>query len=155
MNIEVNMGKIAIAGHKEVENLTSTGIGSCIVITLYDPELKLGAICHPMLSSSEKTDDGIRKHEKDPIYIDTAIDEMLGKMLSRGAVREQLEAKIIGAANMFTAFKPDIPKKNVASAKEKLKTEGIKLIGECVGGSIGRSVELALDTGIVTVKTKF
>lgn len=151
MNIEVDMGKVAMAKYKEADNLTSTGIGSCLVITLYDPKLKLGAICHPMLSVESRRDNT----KPDAIYIDTAIEQMLEKMLSLEAVRERLEAKIIGAANMFTAFKSDIPKKNVSSAKEKLKIEGIRLVGECVGGNIGRSVEFALDTGIVTVKTKF
>ena len=35
------------------------------------------------------------------------------------------------------------------------KEEGIKVIGESVGGSIGRSVEFSVSSGIVTVKTKF
>lgn len=151
MDIEVDMGKTAIAKYKEAENLTTTGIGSCLVIMLYDPKLKLGSIAHPMLSPETR-----RSNTKpDGIYIDTAIEQMLEKLLFRGAVRERLEAKIVGAANMFAAFKSDVPGKNVASAKEKLKQEGIRLVGECVGGSIGRSVELALDTGIVTVRTKF
>lgn len=151
MDIEVDMGKIAIAKYKEAENLTSTGIGSCLVITLYDPKLRLGSICHPMLSP--ETRHGNPK--PDAIYIDTAIEEMLEKLLLSGAVRERLEAKIVGAANMFAAFKSDVSRKNVAGAKEKLKKEGIRLAGECVGGFIGRSVEFALDTGIMTVKTKF
>lgn len=151
MDIEVDVGKIAVAKYKEAESLTSTGIGSCLVITLYDHKLKLGSIAHSMLSCESR-----RVNAKpDAIYIDTAIDQMLEKLLSRGAARERLEAKIIGASNMFTAFKPDMSWKNVSSAKKKLKQVGIKLVGECVGGSIGRSVEFALDTGIVTVKTKF
>jgi chemotaxis protein CheD len=150
VDIEVDMGKIAIAKYKEADNLTSTGIGSCLVITLYDPKLKLGSIAHPMLSPESR-----RSNTKsDAIYIHTAIEQMLEKLLLRGALGERLEAKIIGAANMFSAFKSDVSRKNVASAKEKLKQERIRLVGECVGGSIGRSVELALDTGIVTVKTK-
>lgn len=151
MDIEVDMGKIAIAKHKEADNLTSMGIGSCLVITLYDPKLKLGSISHPMLSPESRRNNT----NPDAIYIDMAIEQMLEKLLSRGAVRERLEAKIAGAANMFAAFKSDVSRVNVASAKEKLKQEGIRLVGECVGGSIGRSVEFALDTGIVTVRTKF
>lgn len=151
MNKEVDMGKIAIAKHKEADNLTSTGIGSCLVITLYDPKLKLGSIAHPMLSPESRRNNT----KRDAIYIDMAIEEMLEKMFFHGSVRERLEAKIIGAANMFAAFNSDVSRRNIASAKEKLKTEGIRLVGECVGGHIGRSVEFALDTGIVTVKTKF
>ena len=151
MDIEVDMGKIAVAKYKEAQNLTSTGIGSCLVITIYDPKLKLGAIAHPMLSSQSRQ----KNAKTDAIYIDTAIEQMLEQMLSQGAARESLEAKIVGAANMFAAFKPDVSKKNISRVKEKLKIEGVRLVGECVGGSIGRSVEFALDTGIMTVKTKF
>lgn len=151
MEIEVDMGRMAIANYKEARNLTSTGIGSCLVITLYDPKLKLGALAHPMLSAESRRDNT----QPDPIYIDTAIEQMLEKLLFYGAVRERLEAKIVGAANMFAAFKWDVPRDNISCAREKFKKEGIRLVGECVGGSIGRSVEFALDTGIVTVKTKF
>lgn len=151
MDIEVDMGKTVAAGYREAENLTSTGIGSCLVITLYDPELKLGAISHPMLYRDPQSAGA----GPDAVYLDTAIEQMLEKLLARGAVRARLEAKLVGAANMFSAFKPDIPSRNVSGARAKLRREGIRLVGECVGGSIGRSAALALDTGIVTVKTKF
>ena len=49
----------------------------------------------------------------------------------------------------------DIGKDNVLSAREKLQAEGIKIVGECVGGSQGRSVEFSPTTGVVTVKIKF
>lgn len=151
MDIDVDMGKIAVAKHKEAQNLVSTGIGSCLVITLYDHKLKLGAMAHSMLPNDTSS-----AHDKsDAHYIEVAIAQMLEKLISLGAHRENLEAKIVGAANMFSAFKSDISKKNVASAKEKLRQENVRLVGECVGGSIGRSVEFALDTGIITVKTKF
>lgn len=56
---------------------------------------------------------------------------------------------------MFSAFESDIGERNVLSAKQKLKNEGVKLFGEVVGGSQGRSVEFSVGSGIVTVKTKF
>jgi len=56
---------------------------------------------------------------------------------------------------MFSAFESDFGKENVSRAKEKLKKAGIAIVGECVGGSQGRSVEFSVTTGIVTVKTKF
>jgi chemotaxis protein CheD len=79
-------------------------------------------------------------------------------MEEHGAKREDLEAKLIGGANMFPSFilgTDDIGKENVLSAKDKLKKEGIRIVGECVGGSQGRSVEFSPTTGVVTVKTKF
>jgi chemotaxis protein CheD len=145
--IEVKMGDVAVA--KKEDNLTVSGIGSCLIVTLYDPRLRIGGLAHTMLPSSGYS------NPKDTKYVDIAIDHMLEKMVNLGARREELEAKLIGGANMFSAFASDMGKENVLSAKEKLKKEGIKLAGESVGGSQGRSVEFSIATGIVTVRMKF
>jgi len=162
MDIEVKMGDIAVA--EDANNLTASGIGSCVAITLYAPKLKIGALAHAMLPAS-RSSCGVRDASNtihntryeigDLRYVDTAIDEMLKRMLTCGAKKQDLEAKIIGGANMFSILDSDVGKQNVLSAKEKLKKEGIKIVGECTGGSIGRSVEFCVVPGIVTVKTKF
>ena len=161
-NIEVEMGDIAVA--KGEDNLVASGIGSCLVITLYNPKHKIGALAHTMLythrlsSEVRSSKDERRKTNTelpDTKYADTAIDEMLKRIETLGAKRENIEAKLIGGANMFSAFESDFGKENVSRAKEKLKKEGIAIVGECVGGSQGRSVEFSVATGIVTVKTKF
>jgi len=157
--IGVKIGEIAVA--KGTQTLTASGIGSCLVITVYDPGLKIGAMAHVMLpssgtgGSSAVARKGAGCGQRDIKYIDIGIEEMLKKMETQGAKREDMEAKIAGGANMFSAFKSDIGKLNVLSAKEKLKEEGIRLVGECVGGSQGRSVEFSVALGIMTVKTKF
>lgn len=158
-DIEIGIGEIAVA--KDTENLTASGVGSCLVITFYESRLKIGAMAHAMLPSpvirgnpsvvSKKA----QYQQQDAKYIDIAIDQMLNKLEAGGAKRGNLEAKIVGGANMFSAFKSDISKQNVLTAKEKLKEEGIRIVGECVGGSQGRSVEFSVASGIVTVKTKF
>lgn len=157
VDIEVKMGNSAVT-RRSSDNLTASGIGSCLVITLYDPKRKVGALAHAMLPSNSPARDerqGAMDKRRDAMYVGVAIDEMLKKIKAFGAKREDLEAKLIGGANMFAAFKSDIGKQNVLSAKEKLKKEGIKLVGEAVGGSIGRSVEFCVASGIVTVKKKF
>lgn len=161
-NIEVEMGDIAVT--KGEDNLVASGIGSCLVIALYDPKHKIGALAHTMLYARRllfevrnSKDERRKTNPKSPDtkYADIAIDEMLKRIEVLGAKRENIEAKLIGGANMFSAFESDIGKENVSSSKEKLKEEGIAIVGECVGGSQGRSVELSVATGIVTVKTKF
>jgi chemotaxis protein CheD len=178
MDIEVHMGDMAVI--EGPHNLITSGVGSCLVVTLYDPKRQVGALAHTMLplsptqnaehktplssSLSSETSPGrqtclvaeqVSAKVKDTKYIDVAIDEMLQRMQTRGAEREDLEAKLIGGANMFPSFDSDIGKDNVSSAKEKLKKERIKIVGECVGGSQGRSVEFSPTTGVVTVKVKF
>ena len=155
-DIEIGIGEIAVA--EDTENLTASGVGSCLVITFYESRLKIGAMAHAMLPSPviHGHSSVVRKKaQRDAKYIDIAIDQVLNKLEARGAKRGNLEAKIVGGANMFSAFKSDISKQNVLTAKEKLKEEDIRLVGECVGGSQGRSVEFSVASGIVTVKTKF
>lgn len=146
MNTEVPMGELVVT--KEEDNLTASAVGSCAVIALYDRKLKIAAMIHAMLPYA-------RDESSDAKYVDTAIDSALEKMRSFGAEKKDLEARLVGGANMFGLSNSDIGKDNILSAKKKLKETGIKLIGESIGGSIGRSVEFSVATGIVTVKISF
>jgi len=177
--IEVPMADIAV--HKGSQILVTSGVGSCLAITLYDPILQIGALAHTMVPSSAKRDaqytqrastslsleastvaqacavaERVSTKANDTKYVDVAINHMLHGLQARGSNRADLEAKLIGGANMFPSIiSDDIGKDNILSAREKLQAEGIKIVGECVGGSQGRSVEFSPTTGIVTVKTKF
>ncbi|MBU2436488.1 MAG: chemotaxis protein CheD [Candidatus Omnitrophica bacterium] len=93
--------------------------------------------------------------EPDTRYADIAIDEMLNKIAAQGAKKEFITAKLIGGANMFSAITSKIGEDNISYTRERLKKQGIPIVGECVGGSQGRSVEFSVASGIVTVKTKF
>ena len=178
-DIEVHMGHIAVI--EGSHNLITSGVGSCLVITLYDPKLQIGALAHTMVPSSAKRDtqyhqrasahisleastvaqacavaERVSTEAEDTKYVDVAIDKMLKGLEANGSKREDLEAKLIGGANMFSSIiSNDIGKDNILSAREKLQAEGIKIVGECVGGSQGRSVEFSPTTGVVAVKVKF
>ena len=155
------MGEIEVG--KAEDELIASGIGSCLAITFYDPKQKIGALAHTMLPArrmfleARNSEHERRKNPESPDtrYADTAIDEMLKRVQTLGAKKENIEAKIIGGANMFSAFKSSISEDNISYAREKLKKLGIAVAGECVGGSQGRSVEFSVASGIVTVKTKF
>lgn len=179
MDIEVHMGDIAVM--EGSDNLITSGVGSCLVITLYNAKLQIGALAHTMVPSSTKRNtefgqrlsthfppeaapsrqaslvaERVSTKTKETKYVDVAIDQMLKGLEANSAKRQDLEAKLIGGANMFSSIASnDIGKDNVLSAKDKLKAEGIRIVGECVGGSQGRSVEFSPTTGIVTVKVKF
>jgi chemotaxis protein CheD len=180
-DIEVRMGDIMVL--EGSRNLITSGVGSCLIVTLYDPKLQIGALAHTMLpskprlntdyeqsisaslpfgdsSSGQKCmiDEQVSTKTSDTKYVDVAIEQMLKGLETAGAKRADLEAKLIGGANMFPSFitgTDDIGKENVLSAKDKLKKEGIRIVGECVGGSQGRSVEFSPATGVVTVKVQF
>ena len=172
MDIEVHMGDMVV--HKGSQVLVTSGIGSCLVITLYDPRLKIGALAHTMVPSSatcclaavasnkspndepRTTNYELRTTNSDTKYVDEAIGQMLNGLQAKGSNRADLEAKLIGGSNMFPSLmSDDIGRDNILSARNKLKAEGITIAGECVGGSQGRSVEFSPTTGVVTVKVKF
>lgn len=50
--IEVHMGNMEIA--KSPAKLLSLGVGSCIVICIYDTVSKIGALAHTMLPDSSQ-----------------------------------------------------------------------------------------------------
>ena len=143
-----------LIAHSEIarnpDNLIARGIGSCVIVTLYDPKLKIGALSHSVLPQHDT------QEENNPArFVDTAIEDILYKMTSLGCTRKNIEAKIIGGANMFPGVESSIGKDNVLSAKEKLKNEGIKIAGEVTGGTVGRSIEFSAKNGLVTVKMMF
>ena len=148
--VEVPMGNVRV--NSGGETLTASGIGSCLVIALWDPVRRAGGLAHAMLPPASRPPGC---NGQDTKYTDAAIDEMLGQMLAGGSKREHLEAKIVGGANMFPNLKADLGSENIRSAKEKLDREHIGLTRECVGGAAGRSVEFCTASGIVTVKVKF
>jgi len=147
--IEVSMGKIAAAKNSGI--LTASAVGSCLVIVLYDNVSRNGVLAHAMLPK-RMHEDTVHEQAK---YVDCAIDEMIKKMSVLGLHRKDIEARIIGGANMFTNLEPNIGKENIKSAKEKLKRESIHLAGELTGGTHGCSVEFDVASGIVEVTIKF
>lgn len=154
----MKVGHLAVA-RRNSDCLTACGIGSCLVITLYDAKHRMGALAHAMLPKRPKTAGEELKSMGEVVedlkYVDVAVEELVRCLETCGAKRGNLEAKLVGGASMFSSFESDIGRENVLSAKRKLKEEGIRLVGESVGGSTGRSVGFCVSSGVVTVKVKF
>ena len=148
----MRVGEMAVT--KGSGKLCASGIGSCVIVTLYDPTHRVAGLAHALLPPSPRPRDE-KSSTGDTKYVDTAIDAMLERMLAYGTKKKNLEAKIVGGANMFAAFQSNVGRGNVAAARAKLEAEGIELVGESVGGNVGRSVELCVASGILTAKTKF
>ncbi|MBO2945732.1 chemotaxis protein CheD [Paenibacillus sp. F411] len=134
--------------------LRTTGLGSCVGLTLYDPVQKVGGMAHVMLPSSAIAREGQLNLAK---YADTALPILLNKLRELGASPLRLVAKMAGGAQMFTfAGSGDsmrIGPRNVESCKEGLQQMNIPLIGEDTGGNYGRTVELDCTTGKFTIRS--
>ena len=133
--------------------IISYGLGSCIGISLYDPQTKVGGLLHIMLPDSTQA----RPTDNPAKFADTGLPLMLRDVLAQGAVKTRLVAKIAGGAQMF-AFQnaTDIMRvgsRNAEAAKKILKELGLKLIAEDTGGTYGRTVSIDLNDGVYKVKT--
>ena len=133
--------------------IISYGLGSCIGISLYDPQLKVGGLLHIMLPDSTQA----RGSDNPAKFADTGLPLMLKDVLALGASKARLVAKIAGGAQMFAfANATDVMRvgaRNAEASKKMLKDLGIKLIAEDTGGTYGRTVSINLDDGNYIVKT--
>lgn len=149
--IRVGMADYKVGNSPAV--IISYGLGSCIGISLYDSQAKIGGLLHIMLPDSTQS----RASENPAKFADTGLPLMLGDVLQLGAKRSHLVAKIAGGAQMFAfANATDIMRvgtRNAIAAKEMLKKLGIPLLAEDTGGNYGRTVQIDLANGIYKVKT--
>ena len=133
--------------------IISYGLGSCIGISLYDPQAKVGGLLHIMLPDSTQA----RPTDNPAKFADTGLPLMLKDVLALGASRAKLVAKIAGGAQMFAfANATDIMRvgvRNAEAAKKILRELNIRLIAEDTGGSYGRTVSIDMETGVYKVKT--
>jgi chemotaxis protein CheD len=140
----VGIGQAAMAA--EPARLT-TIVGSCIAIALYSPRLRLGMLGHAVLPHSSGETAYPAK------FADTAVTHMLSTLARHGAVAEGLVAKIAGGACMFGDGKfMQIGENNVKAASGALTAANIRVVGQHVGGNLGRRVSFDLATGSVTVE---
>ena len=133
--------------------IISYGLGSCIGISLYDPQTKAGGLLHIMLPDSTQA----RPTDNPAKFADTGLPLMLRDVLELGASRSRLVAKIAGGAQMFAfANATDIMRvgvRNAEAVKRVLRELDIRLLAEDTGGNYGRTVQIDLDTGAYKVKT--
>jgi len=123
--------------------MMTIGLGSCIGLTLYDPQKKNGAMVHIMLPDSGGRTDRPGK------YADTAIPLLIKELDKIGSNKRSLVAKIAGGACMFEYFGTNlnIGERNTEKVRIALKEQGIKISAEDVGGKVGRTVTFLPGSG--------
>lgn len=149
--IKVGMADLKYGRHPCM--LTTLGLGSCVGISLYDRRTKVTGMAHIMLPSSKQARDAANVAK----FADTGIVELINKMMSIGAGRSSLVAKLAGGAQMF-AFNDvseimRIGERNVDAARRVLAMIRIPIISQDVGANFGRTIELYSEDGSLLIKT--
>ena len=121
------MGDLKVC--KAPDNLTTLGLGSCVGAVVYDKTTK---------------------------FADTGLDELLKQMISLGARKSSMIAKIAGGAQMFAFSNSNdmlrVGDRNVEAVKTKLKALGIPIVASDTGLNYGRTIEFYSSTGVLLIK---
>lgn len=149
-----------------------TILGSCVAVTAWHPELRLGGMCHYMLPSRRargtalhcRTDDvpihfasrRARPQGLDGKYADEALELMFGEMQRNGVRAREFEIKLFGGGNMFPLATPQreqhVGLKNVEAGRELLARHGLKPSAEHLGGIGHRNLIFEVWNGHVWMK---
>ena len=139
----------------ENPTLVTTLLGSCVSVTMYSQRFKIGAICHGLLPSCK----GKRRCDcTDSFrYVDCSIRQMMKGFHQMGIGRGEIEVKVFGGSDMFSADeKPGIGiavgAQNVEMALTMIEREELRLLVSDVGGYRGRKIIFYTHTGEVLLK---
>lgn len=151
--IKVGMADLKVVLGKD-EILKTTGLGSCVGVILFDPASLIAGMAHVMLPNSNITRDGVVNIAK---YADTAIPDMLERMITLGANQRRMIAKLAGGAQMFafsgTSDTMRIGPRNVETCKEILNKLQIPIHAEDTGANYGRTIEFHCSTGMLLIRS--
>jgi chemotaxis protein CheD len=124
----------------------TTILGSCVAVCIWDAQAEVGGINHFLLPSGSPAS---------PRFGDSAVALLIGSVLELGAQRGRLAAKVFGGACVLEAFRVDpwsLGARNVEIAREQLAEHGIPVVGEDVGGDLGRKLVFHVRTGAAWVR---
>lgn len=150
MKVLVGIAEMAVS-RRQGSVLVAPGIASGIGVSAYDPEARLAGIAHCMLPMSRL--DPEKARTLPCVFTDTGVAALLQQMLDNGASLSRLVVKVAGAASPLGAEDVvRIGERNLVVLRKLLNANGIEVGGETVGGTESRTLSLAVDSGIVTVK---
>lgn len=133
----------------QANHMLVTILGSCVSACIRDPIAKVGGMNHFLLpdihdSKNLGADEATR-------YGAFAMERLINEILKFGGLKTRLEVKVFGGGNVI-ASSALIGSKNVRFVKDFLSREGLRIIGEDLGGDYPRRIHYYPDTGKVMMR---
>ncbi len=150
----VSIGEIIASGVPN-DVLVAYGIGSCVAVCLYDPQVRVGGMLHALLPTALNKG---KQADSNPIkFVDQGTPLLVESLLKLGARRTRLIGYLCGGAQVLSALDLsdflNIGERNVRAAESALQAENIRIRARSTGGRIGRTVRLYIADGQVTAKS--
>ncbi len=127
----------------------STLLGSCVAMTLWNREQRVGAMSHILLAERQ---DGVAVPGRlDPRYCEDALRLMLMDLARAGVAAAACQAKLFGGGDMFPGHKlaGDVGRSNGEMARRLLRDRGIPIVSESLYGEGHRKIIFDVSTGDV------
>lgn len=128
-----------------------TLLGSCLAVTLWHPQRRLGGMCHFLLPTRTRA-----AHEPlDGRYGDEALEAMMKLLMATGTDPKDYHAHLYGGADTMpegTALKFNVGERNIEQGFNLVDRYGFQIQGVDVGEDVPRTVTLTLATGEVDMR---
>lgn len=126
-----------------------TVLGSCVSACIRDPERRIGGLNHFMLPESQER--GVASDSAR--YGAFAMEVLINKLLSMGARRGSMEAKVFGGGRVMASLSAsNVGDRNAAFVLDYLATERIRVTAQDLLDVFPRKVYFFPATGRVMVK---
>ncbi|MBP7936008.1 MAG: chemotaxis protein CheD [Phycisphaerae bacterium] len=148
----VDIADMVVSGNPQ-DVLVTHSLGSCIGVTIWDPEVHVGGMIHYMLPSSTIAPEKARANPA--MFADTGIPAMFRAAYELGAVKKRIVAKVAGGSSLLDdkgTF--NIGKRNYIALRKIFWKNGILIEAEDVGGAHSRTLRLSVADGRVTVRKR-
>jgi len=136
----LGIGEIILLNRPEI---VRTILGSCLAVTMWDPQMRGFAICHAVYA--------VGGTEDDTHYIEPCLRKMISFMHRRKVTPQETEVKIFGGTETGQGH-PLLANKIVGVAKAFLADHGYQILVEETGGTHGRELYFVPETGSVFIR---
>ena len=152
--VAVRIGELHRLRPGSCGSLVAVGLGSCAGIAVIDEATGACALAHVFLP--ECPEGGGRPDAGAGTYADVAIPALVGVVLdAAGRSSARLVAIVAGGAQMFgTRPGSDVGTRNIAAVRSALALAGVRMAGEDVGGSHGRTMRVDVTDERVVVNVR-
>jgi len=140
----VHAGEIGVGSS---DDELRTVLGSCVAITLWHPQRRIGVMSHVQLPMRSPR----RRHGRDARYAEDSWLLMLESLREMRVPITECECKMFGGARVFASGGTAVGAANVEDLRALLKGSGIRLVGEHVEGTGHRVIRFVVSTGDVWV----
>jgi chemotaxis protein CheD len=140
----VRMGEMIVSARRGDE-LAVIGLGSCIGLALIDVGADVVGLAHVVLPEAQGAAGPAGK------FGDLVVPGLLRMLEGAGANRRRLRAVLVGGARMFSLGSiGDIGARNAIAVRAALKSAGIPVHSEDIGGNRGRTARITVGQSVTS-----